>query len=1151
MPLEELDLQNNVEKVGEQHNINSKEGEFKEKDELPKKITDSEELQYLWEEYDRLEQEGKSSEEISEIMQEAEKTYQMLKNFEKELEEIHEKQEKQDLESVDHKNEEEPEDYRKEVESLYEAEYFIDAEIQLQAAGKSSGEATEEMQKVEEKYEFKEKVEELHEKQEKDKYNLVDCENEEDEDDQREEIDRVDVIEGVVEAEEEFHTQGKSQKEIDEETERIVNNFYKHEIEEQPKNNPGQEINKELKTEETEITEPELTLEEKEQINPTSVESSDQNIEINPEMENSEILEEIEIGVDDSTNHRGSYQESMEKVIEKEHKLENEESEEKEYELIQQLYHQQTGRSPRYRGRETKGYSQWLEHQKLKTKNAKEKEEKEQEEERWKKILKDWIEESKDEMLNSELKLVLKEIIQKFEILEELYREFVNLTETEREQWLSKLIKLQNQYPIHLHLYQFIYGFKVYAQESHPWDIIRIKNRFLRHLSEKFKKLVSLKKASLDKDYDNSNDNKNRSDDLKNTRTIMNLLSINPAIKMIKRGGYLTSEAINLIIKTAFKEIDQLLDEKKKNKVFNQYFLDFERILDFTNFILTKCRIKQNRKILTQGNWIILILGLIKLKEYKTNNKFRPLIINDLIKVFGVSHKTASLFFNRYSELIQKCNDLIIFTNKEDLFNYLNLIEDELVKEGKYVTWDYFKENNKKNIILFGKKIFHEWRNQWIKKNNQNKTFNDYINQLNLHPATDPLEHLETQTIHELTIDDIVKPIISKIKRKIIGYSQYSLDIYLSNNIITSKKRSTKLYENRSKYLWHGFVYKITQIRRINGDLIPKSQRKCIIGYSTTTFNIRWSWYKHNAINDDFPGSFYALLRKLYHMGEALDLFDLNSDGIGYLGKYFTWEVLEVCWDEFILKNKEKAWIDRFDATNPIRGFNDNAGGGGGSKVNLDMIFIIDLIARGYNKKQIRLLYELRKKVSISYDVIKERIREIWGSLYNARIKYLKPILKKLIEHGYNLLEMEPRFGGICFAQTISEWCKQFFGKNFTEIRPIIIRNKLKKLVIRGFSLSQIYAEIPKISKMSLRQGKEYLGFWGGLKKAREVLMKPLLEQYLRKDITNKEIVKKMGFEKVRIGYRSWIMGEEILIYYTNYFWGKKPKELRRDFKHY
>ena len=473
--LEEHELQETIEKEGEYNRENLTEEEFKEKsNELPKEITDSEEFEYLWEEYDRLEQEGKNIEEIAELMHEAEESYKMLKNYEEELEEIYERQEKQDFESIDHKNEEEPEDYRKEVESVYQAEYFIDAEIKLQAEGKSPEEVIEKMQNIEDGYELEEEVEERFEQQKKERLKSVNHEDEEDDDDQREEIDRVDMIECVVEVEGEFHKQGKSQEEIDEETEEIANNFYKSELEIQQHPKPEKEVSEELGNEEAEIVEPELALEGQDQIKHTSVDINDENIETYPEVENRKTLKEVNTELGES--------------IEDENKPETKESEEEKYEKLQQLYRQETGKKPMYRGRATKGFNQWLEQEKLKTKKLEIKEEKNQEEERWKKILKEWIEESKQELLSSELKLVLKEMLQEYEVLENLIKQCVkvNLTEIQREKLISILKRFQNKYPFHLDLYPNIYAFKAYVQDSHPWDINHIKYRFIRHLSKKY-----------------------------------------------------------------------------------------------------------------------------------------------------------------------------------------------------------------------------------------------------------------------------------------------------------------------------------------------------------------------------------------------------------------------------------------------------------------------------------------------------------------------------------------------------------------------------------------------------------------------------------------------------------------------------------------
>ena len=105
-----------------------------------------------------------------------------------------------------------------------------------------------------------------------------------------------------------------------------------------------------------------------------------------------------------------------------------------------------------------------------------------------------WIEGSTEEELSSELKVILKEIIQNFqeyEELEELLRKYKNakLTEKEREKLDFIINKFLNKYPIHLQLYYNLSGFKAYFQEQHwwnPWLIREIKYKFLNHLSKKY-----------------------------------------------------------------------------------------------------------------------------------------------------------------------------------------------------------------------------------------------------------------------------------------------------------------------------------------------------------------------------------------------------------------------------------------------------------------------------------------------------------------------------------------------------------------------------------------------------------------------------------------------------------------------------------------
>ncbi|MFX1554996.1 MAG: hypothetical protein ACFFBV_13805, partial [Promethearchaeota archaeon] len=619
----EEDEQHLEEQIAEQ-NEEKLTGEIKEEgDELPKEITDSEEFEYLWEEYNRLEQEGKSLEEISELMREAEETYQLLKEFEEELEEIYKQQEKQELKSIDHKNEEEPEDYRKEVDSVYEAEYFIDAEIQLQAEGKSTEEVTEEMQEVEDKYDFIEEVEAHYEKQKTERLKSVNHEDKEDDDDQREEIDRVDVIERVAEAEGEFHKQGKSQKEIDKEIEKIANSFYESEMEVQ-QNDQETGVRKDLRTEET------------------------------------GALEKIK-------------QEDINESIEEENKLEIDESDEGEYLKLQQLYRQETGKRPIYRRRETIGFSQWLKDQKAETKKVEETEEKKREDEKWKKILKEWIKESKEELLNSELKLVLKEILQEYDILEDLDRKciYINLTDKERDKWISYLKKYESKYPIHVHLLQNIYGFKVFIEESHPWDINRIKTRFLRHLVKKYEILKQ------------------------------NLRNLN--FKNIKSSGL--REFITRYQKFMLNEFLKVKYPNRGFQITKQFF-EWLKSIGNTDKIVSICKeINTNQELF---NFFIYLIKNSSLSLKKISEEFKLLGFNIHSSVLG-----------KYAKKILRGEYKIRFPSgkkKIQLFNTETLSFHNLLNKVLLQKFHEFRETFPKNYPNTGRIIGDKFIS-WIKKN--------------------------------------------------------------------------------------------------------------------------------------------------------------------------------------------------------------------------------------------------------------------------------------------------------------------------------------------------------------------------------------------------------------------------------------------------
>jgi len=443
-------------------------------------VRDMEELGRMLKEYD--EKLGYPEEENDNTAFNAEQAYREIKErnsnkeekeeaqeLEEQEKEITEKQKEEHIEEnlSDDAQEEDVNDISEEAEiEPEEFDYLWEKYEQYEQEGKSTGEITNLMHEAEETYKMLKEAEKVYEQQEKDKLKLVDHE-------------------------EKLHQQGKSQEEIDDQVEEIAKDFFLSEVEEIQQNERERDVSEELKIEEAEIDDSNSDLKESEQIKQISVYNNDENSNIYQEVEKKESEEEIKTELNDiKTDDVEPYHERINESIEKEDKLESKEKEE-EYEKLQQLFRQETGKRPMYAGKETKGFIQWLVQQELKTEELKEKE---QQEEKWQKKLKKWIERSTEEELSSELKVILKEIIQNFreyEELEELYKKYENgkLTEKEREKLISIIRKLQHINPIYLHLYLNIRGFKAYFQESHwwnPWLIKEIKYKFLRHLSNKY-----------------------------------------------------------------------------------------------------------------------------------------------------------------------------------------------------------------------------------------------------------------------------------------------------------------------------------------------------------------------------------------------------------------------------------------------------------------------------------------------------------------------------------------------------------------------------------------------------------------------------------------------------------------------------------------
>ncbi|TKJ26926.1 MAG: hypothetical protein CEE42_03660 [Promethearchaeota archaeon Loki_b31] len=155
---EELRQEVTEELKGDQESGN-KSDELEEED-ASKKITSTEEFEYLWEIRDKLDREGKPLEEIEEVMHEAEEMYETLKNAEKLYEEL--QQEK--LKLVDHEDEASEEDLKENLDRVDLVEQAVELEEKLVQQGESQEEIDARVEEAIETTKFEEKLEKIIEK---------------------------------------------------------------------------------------------------------------------------------------------------------------------------------------------------------------------------------------------------------------------------------------------------------------------------------------------------------------------------------------------------------------------------------------------------------------------------------------------------------------------------------------------------------------------------------------------------------------------------------------------------------------------------------------------------------------------------------------------------------------------------------------------------------------------------------------------------------------------------------------------------------------------------------------------------------------------------------------------------------------------------
>ena len=424
----------------------------------------------------------------------------------------------------------------------------------------------------------------------------------------------------------------------------------------------------------------------------------------------------------------------------------------------------------------------------------------------------------------------------------------------------------------------------------------------------------------------------------------------------------------------------------------------------------------------------------------------------------------------------------------------INLIPPEYYVEGmeKLIFMPLSKFNN-----IFEKYIYGKYQ----------KDSDDLINDLRLKQFSKKTHNVSEGYLAKplpIDFDCLVDPFIKTLSRYIIKkdreehsnmrYGGTHPDITLID-----------LYTHRKKYKWFGIIYKITQIKDFNLNLINDGLIQ--IGFATERFSSRWFWYQVDAFTNHKNGDIYQLMRDFENAGEDLkEVTSLSENGIGYIGKYktFTWEILEICWSDGKLRTREIDWIRMFKNEFGDRVGNIDKGGGGGTKIVIPPILLIPLIARGYWSPKIAKILEKEYGIICSKDVVTKRINEYWGSIHNARILYLKPILKILMSQGYRATYLSNIFNHST-SQGVASQSNVFWGENFKIKRLEFVKDHLISLFKKGYDVYEMDSKLKGVPWETVRS--EYIApGWGTFKKAQIKIVKPIIAKMLSDCYSLKDI---------------------------------------------
>jgi len=313
-----------------------------------------------------------------------------------------------------------------------------------------------------------------------------------------------------------------------------------------------------------------------------------------------------------------------------------------------------------------------------------------------------------------------------------------------------------------------------------------------------------------------------------------------------------------------------------------------------------------------------------------------------------------------------------------------------------------------------------------------------------------------------------------------------------------------KIYNNRKKYVWTGIVYRITELKEENGKIV---EGRKLYGFTMDDLESRWEGYKKQAFNPNKPNQ--RIHDGILEISEKIISGEIDGD----IDDWFKMEVVEVHWNEHSMRQRERDWIKKDNTRDPAIGFNTKPGGEGGPKIHIPTRLLAEYIAMGLKVSEIKIKLK-NHGIVVSWRTVNRRINELFGSFFEARKIFLKPVINQLIKEGYKKKDINE-----CFKTKTKDFLSyllpKLFGENYRALHKSYLLEKVSAILETGsqvLTYGKIQSLLPLFGKREINNLIE--GKWGGILNAKIQFGREIAIYLFRKEASVEHILRALGYSE-------------------------------------